>query len=89
GINLGRIDGIQKNGKPLDIARKGSEVCIKIVSMPGEAPKAYGRHFDKDDILMSKVSRESIDILKAYFREEMQEKDWKLIIELKKIFGII
>ncbi|CAF1332081.1 unnamed protein product [Rotaria magnacalcarata] len=89
GINLGHIAGIQKNGEPLDIARKGSEVCIKIVSIPGEMPKTYGRHFDKDHILMSKISRESIDILKAYFREEMQKTDWTLIVELKKIFGIV
>ena len=31
------------------------EVCVKIESPPGEAPKMYGRHFDHTDLLMSKV----------------------------------
>jgi translation initiation factor 5B len=43
------------NHRSLDIARKGSEVCIKIESIGSETPKMYGRHFDKDDVLMSKV----------------------------------
>ncbi|CAF2840318.1 unnamed protein product [Rotaria sp. Silwood2] len=88
-IDLGRVVSIEMNHKSLDMARKGSEVCIKIESTTSETPKMYGRHFDKDDILMSKISRESIDVLKAYFRDEMQKKDWELIIELKKIFNII
>lgn len=46
---------MEMNHKPLDIARKESEVCIKIVLVPGESSKHYGRHFDHDDILMSKV----------------------------------
>jgi hypothetical protein len=39
----------------LEIATKGSEVCIKIAPVAGEVPKMYGRHFDANDILMSKV----------------------------------
>lgn len=39
----------------MDIARKGAEVCIKIEAPSGEAPKMFGRHFDENDILMSKV----------------------------------
>ncbi|CAF4566735.1 unnamed protein product, partial [Rotaria sp. Silwood1] len=88
-INLGQVVSIEMNHRSLDIARKGSEVCIKIASTTSETSTMYGRHFDKDDILMSKISRESIDVLKAYFREEMKSKDWELIIELKKIFNII
>jgi len=73
----------------LDIAPKGSEVCIKIASITDETPKMYGRHFDENDLLISKISRESIDILKTYFREDMKKSDWELIIELKKTFNII
>ncbi len=35
------------------------------------------------------LSRESIDAVKNYFREDLQRSDWQLIIELKKIFQII
>ena len=40
----------------MDIARKGSEVCIKIESTGGDAPKMFGRHFDENDSLISKVN---------------------------------
>ncbi|CAF4568535.1 unnamed protein product, partial [Rotaria sp. Silwood1] len=88
-IELGRIVSIELNHKPLDVARKGSEVCIKIEPISGEAPKMFGRHFDENDLLMSKISRESIDIVKDHFRDDMQKSDWQLMIELKKIFNIL
>ena len=39
----------------MEVAKKGSEVCIKIEPVGGEAPKMFGRHFDENDLLMSKV----------------------------------
>lgn len=54
-IDLGRITSIEKNHKLLDIAPKGSEVCIKIEPIFGDAPKMYGRHFNENDILISRV----------------------------------
>ena len=35
------------------------------------------------------VSRESIDAVKNYFREDLQKSDWQLFLELKKLFHII
>uniref|UniRef100_A0A8C3L2U9 Eukaryotic translation initiation factor 5B n=1 Tax=Chrysolophus pictus TaxID=9089 RepID=A0A8C3L2U9_CHRPC len=35
------------------------------------------------------ISRQSIDALKDWFRDEMQKSDWQLIVELKKVFEII
>jgi len=35
------------------------------------------------------ISRESIDVIKNYFRDEMSKADWQLIVELKKTFGIL
>ena len=49
------VASLEMNHKPVDIARKGSEVCIKIEPTGGEAPKLYGRHFDHTDLLVSKV----------------------------------
>ncbi|CAF1301674.1 unnamed protein product [Adineta ricciae] len=88
-IDLGRIVSIELNHKPMDIARKGAEVCIKIDPVSGEAPKMFGRHFDESDILMSKVSRETIDVVKDHFRDDMQKSDWQLMVDLKKIFNIL
>ncbi len=65
----------------------------------------FGRHFDENDFLTSKVkqselvikmnfcifqiSRESIDVVKDHFRDDMQKSDWQLMIELKKTFNIL
>ena len=52
---LGIVASIESNHKNVPTARKGLEVCIKIDSVPGEAPKMFGRHFDENDMLLSKV----------------------------------
>ena len=54
-MEVGVVTGIEANHKPLPEARKGMEVCVKIESPAGEAPKMYGRHFDHTDLLVSKV----------------------------------
>jgi len=86
---LGICTGIQHNGKDVDTARKGEEVCVKIESVPGEAPKMFGRHFEATDLLVSKISRASIDACKDYFRDELTKSEWVLMVELKKTFEIL
>jgi len=54
-IEVGRVSSMQVNHKPVEKALKGQDVCIKIDSVPGEAPRMYGRHFDHTDLLVSKV----------------------------------
>ncbi|CAG5129899.1 unnamed protein product, partial [Candidula unifasciata] len=88
-IDIGRVTSIEMNHKPVEIARQGQEICIKIMPLPGEAPKMFGRHFDETDLLVSKISRQSIDAVKDHFREEMTKSDWKLMVELKKQFEIL
>ncbi|NXX90876.1 IF2P factor, partial [Centropus bengalensis] len=88
-IDIGIVTSIEINHKPVEVAKKGQEVCVKIEPIPGESPKMYGRHFEATDILVSKISRQSIDALKDWFRDEMQKSDWQLIVELKKVFEII
>uniref|UniRef100_UPI00358E32CC eukaryotic translation initiation factor 5B-like isoform X2 n=1 Tax=Myxine glutinosa TaxID=7769 RepID=UPI00358E32CC len=88
-IDIGVVGGIEINHKPVDVARKGQEVCVKIDAMSGETPKMYGRHFEATDFLVSKISRDSINALKDWFRDDMQKSDWQLILELKKTFSIL
>ncbi|NWW51643.1 IF2P factor, partial [Pedionomus torquatus] len=88
-VEIGIVTSIEVNHKPVEVAKKGQEVCVKIEPIPGESPKMYGRHFEATDILVSKISRQSIDALKDWFRDEMQKSDWQLIVELKKVFEII
>lgn len=88
-VDIGVVTSIEMNHKPVDTAKKGQEICIKIEPIPGESPKMYGRHFEATDIIVSKITRASIDALKNWFRDEMQKSDWQLIMELKKTFEII
>ena len=88
-LEIGIVSGIESNKVPVEIAKAGEEVCVKIDALPSQAPKLYGRHFDEHDELVSKVTRESIDILKEFFRDEMSASDWKIIIELKKVFDVL
>lgn len=88
-VELGIVTSIEVNHKQVETARKGQEVCIKIEPIPGESPKMFGRHFDETDMLVSKISRASIDACKDYFREDLIKTDWQLMVELKKLFQIL
>lgn len=88
-VMIGFATGIEANHKQLEKATTGQEVCVKIDSVPGEAPKLYGRHFTHEDMLCSRITRDSIDVMKQYFRDDMAKSDWQLIIELKKLLDIM
>ncbi|KAG5600981.1 hypothetical protein H5410_032351 [Solanum commersonii] len=88
-IDIGRIASIENNHRPVDSAKKGQRVSIKIVgSNSEEKQKMFGRHFEIEDELVSKVSRRSIDILKANFRNDLSIEDWKLVKTLRDLFKI-
>jgi len=88
-VELGFVTSIESNHKPVETARKGQEICIKIEPIPGESPKMFGRHFDQNDLLVSKISRQSIDACKDHFRDDLLKNDWQLMVELKKLFEIL
>ena len=76
------------NGQPQESAGKNEEVCIKIENTTG-APRLIGRHFDATDELVTRISRDGIDALKEWFRDEMTKEDWNLCVKLKKTFQIL
>ncbi|KAH7643831.1 eukaryotic translation initiation factor 5b-like protein [Dermatophagoides farinae] len=86
---IGRVTTVEHDHKTVEQAKRGDEVCIKIEHCTSDAPKLFGRHFDSNDMLYSRVTRESIDIMKEHFRDDLEKSDWQLMIELKKIFNII
>ncbi|GAW81951.1 translation initiation factor IF-2 [Plasmodium gonderi] len=85
-LKIGNVVSILLNKKSCDKAKKGEEVSIKIC---GEPHITFGRHFDFNQKIYSKITRESIDVLKEYFRSELTMEDWRLVVQLKKIFNII
>ncbi|SBT39133.1 translation initiation factor IF-2, putative [Plasmodium ovale wallikeri] len=85
-LKIGHVVSLESNKKSCDKAKKGEEVCIKI---SGEPHVTYGRHFDSSQKIYSKITRESIDVLKEYFRSELTMEDWRLVVQLKKILNIV
>jgi len=85
-LRLGTVISIEANKKPIQSARAANgSVAVKIAN---EGSVAYGRHFDDKGDIVSLISRESIDILKQHFRDEMTDADWRTCIKLKKLFDI-
>ncbi|KAL2519865.1 eukaryotic translation initiation factor 2 (eIF-2) family protein [Forsythia ovata] len=88
-IDIGRISSVENNHKPVDYAKKGQKVAIKIVgSSSEEQQKMFGRHFEIEDELVSRISRTSIDILKANYRDDLSNEEWRLLVKLKTLFKI-
>ncbi|XP_074311712.1 eukaryotic translation initiation factor 5B-like [Silene latifolia] len=88
-VDIGQIVSIHCNNEEVDIAKKGQTVAIKIVGTnPDEKQKIFGRHFSITDELVSRISRKSIDALKANYWEEISHQDKILLKKLKLLFKI-
>ncbi|KAG8797130.1 hypothetical protein FRC16_009193 [Serendipita sp. 398] len=85
-IKLGRITSLEINHKTMDIVKKsqaGGGVAVKIEHAVYETPKMVGRHFTEADEVLSLISRQSIDVLKETFRNDVTKEEWLLIKNLK------
>uniref|UniRef100_A0A7S2Y322 Eukaryotic translation initiation factor 5B n=1 Tax=Entomoneis paludosa TaxID=265537 RepID=A0A7S2Y322_9STRA len=88
GLFVGKVDSIESNGREQETARKGNSVAVKIVN-ESNPTLTYGRQFDASNMLYSTLTRESIDALKAHFKDQLENEDWRLVVKLKKVFNII
>lgn len=87
-LSLGKIISIEKDGAPVNTSGRGTKVAVKIQGNSSQSYVTYGRHFDHTNSLVSQLSRKSIDLLKANFKNDLQRPDWELVIKLKKVFDI-
>ncbi|KCV72646.1 translation initiation factor 5B [Fonticula alba] len=85
-VEIGRVTAIEVNHKAVPVAKKGTSVAIKIES---DDPKTFGRHFDANDEIVSRLSRESINVLKDNFRSEVSKEEWNLVRKLKTVLNFI
>lgn len=88
GLYIGKVTSIEMNGKQQETARKGASVAVKIENEHNPT-LTYGRQFDSTNSLYSQVTRASIDALKTNFKDKLENEDWRLVVKLKKVFGII
>lgn len=77
---------IEREHKPIPNAKKGSpSVAVKI---EGPNQPLYGRHLEEKDTLYSLISRQSIDTLKEFYRNDVSNDEWMLIKKLKPLFDV-
>ena len=88
GLHVGKVTSIECNGREQETAKKGMSVAIKIQN-EGNPNITYGRQFDASHSLYSTLTRESIDALKANFKDALETEDWRLVVKMKKLYNII
>ncbi|KAG6005863.1 hypothetical protein E4U21_007571 [Claviceps maximensis] len=86
-ISLGRVTSIERDHKQIPVCKKGQPSVAVKIEMGGHQP-TYGRHLEESDSLYSLVSRASINCLKEFYRKDVSNDEWQLIIKLKPLFDI-
>ena len=79
---------LEINHKSQDVVKKsqaGAGVAVKIEHAVYESAKMFGRHFDEKDEIYSHITRQSIDVLKASFKQDVSTEEWLLIKALKPV----
>lgn len=89
-VNLGIVTSIEVNHKTQqEIKRGGASAAIKIETTgTSESSKTFGRHFDENDLIVSRLTRQSIDVLKEHFRDDVSNEEWLVVKRLKVLLGI-
>ena len=77
-MRIGVVTSMEANKKPLQTARaQDGSIAVKI---EGDSSIMFGRHFDDTNQIASIMSRDSIDALKIYYKDDLTKDDWKLVI---------
>jgi translation initiation factor 5B len=72
------VESIELNGRALQMAKPThGGVAVKIT---GDSSITYGRHFDESNQIVSTINRDSIDALKQYFKDDLSQDDWRLVV---------
>jgi len=90
-IELGKITSLEINHKSMELIKKtqaGGGVAVKIEHAVYQSAKMFGRHFDEKDEVYSRISRQSIDVLKTSFQQDVSIEEWHLIKALKPRLNI-
>lgn len=67
-LDIGIVTTIENNRREVPSAKKGAQVSVKITN-DANPTLTYGRQFDHTHTIYSKISRQSIDALKEFFKE--------------------
>ncbi|GBN90702.1 Eukaryotic translation initiation factor 5B [Araneus ventricosus] len=87
-LELGIVSAIEVDEEYVACAKEGQRARVTVEAKGGDPPKAYGTHFDDEDYLISRVTRQSIEVCKEHYRDELDDTDWHLMSELKKMLHL-
>lgn len=84
---IGKVQSMQINNKDVkEVRASDGEFALKL---SGDQTITYGRHFDDTNQICSLISRDSLDMLKKFFKDDLKQEDLKLCVKLKKVFDIM
>eukprot|EP01132_Coremiostelium_polycephalum_P004539 gene4539-5655_t len=84
--DVGIVQSIKLNDKEVQIAKKDDHVSVGFDD--SNTKTTFGRHFDDKKIWYSKITRESLDALKAAWADELTKQDIQLLKYMKTVFKI-
>jgi translation initiation factor 5B len=74
-LAFGNVMSIEKDKKPIDSAtRLTGSVAIRIEQKRNMKEYTFGRHWTHESLFVSALNRESIDLLKEHFRDEVPKE---------------
>ena len=85
-LDIGRVATLEKDRKPVDEAKQGQSVSVKIDAVTSIA---YGRQFDHTYKFYARITRRSINAIREFFKDDLGKEDWALLLRLKKQFGVV
>ena len=88
---LGYVTSIRLEDKDVRAAKKGDKVSVRIEGDDTTKNIQVGRNFNFNEPLISRVTKESIDALKAHFADEVRDdKEMvKHLFFLRDYFGVV
>ncbi|GFU14935.1 eukaryotic translation initiation factor 5B [Trichonephila clavipes] len=87
-LEIGTVSLIEVDHQEVECAKEGQDARITIVPKEEALSKMSTINLDDEDYLISRVTRQSIELCKEYYRDEFDETDWHLMGELKKMLHV-
>ncbi|CCW69335.1 unnamed protein product [Phytomonas sp. Hart1] len=84
-VPIGKVMSIEREKKTVPIGKPGMELSVKINT--GDSGVTFSRQFNKDHVIVSKITRPSVDAVKK-FKDELTEDDVILLATLIKVFKV-
>ncbi|KAG8190061.1 hypothetical protein JTE90_023033 [Oedothorax gibbosus] len=84
-MEVGNVASV--GGKEGSCAREGEEVTIGLDYGDGD-PKVFGTDYEEGDYMVSRITKQSIEVCKEFYKDELGPEDWQLIGALKQMLHL-